>query len=614
MEGNILFGGIKELEALEQKLSDLTICRNQSESFEIEESRLEKIIKGKEKEIADEIAATLRQRKEEIEKTYNSQIDLTRQQIRKIKNKKLKSKTEKMSERIESETAGEREKYRQQNLEIKDLYKEDRIPRILHNRIFYSLFFPGRPIDLLIILLIVALLLLALPYVIYTQVLPNEKKIYLFLIYAIDILVFGGFYLLLENIIKNRHRNTFSRVLRIRKQMSDTHKKIKNIRKEILKDKDEMIFLLMGVDDEYNTGGVKRLKEKRKKSEDKYITTGYRSDTMILCKYNFKTGEISMLSIPRDTKTNIRGRKNQEKITHAHSYGGPYLAMDAVRDLLKIDLKYYATVDYLAVKEIVDFAEATGFEIMAIGKGKNNPIDYDATPESVKEQAIKSGLKPLRLASFIDGTNTMVEMAAMANATGFLPDVRGGHGPTTDAKNLPKVYSLKENGGILNKYKIVDYAHGVAPGVFVIVTTSLPQVHHEMRFLKMGDGPNYVLYRPFHLTSLETPISIARAALYNEPTIVPIYDKPVAEVITMAKMDLKKGQRLDGIGEYTVIGSIDTYEKAAKENLLPIGLVNENTIVKQDIKKGEAVTYDMVELDKTTMIYKLRQLQEAANI
>src|SRR5690606_27634117 len=139
-------------------------------------------------------------------------------------------------------------------------------------------------------------------------------------------------------------------------------------------------------------------------------------------------------------------------------------------------------------------------------------------------------------------------------------------------------YSLKEDGGILNKYKIVDYAHGVAPGVYVIVTTSLPQVHHEMRFLKMGDGPNYVLYRPYHLTSLEMPISIARAALYNEPTIVPKYDKPVAEVITMAKMDLKKGQRLDGIGEYTVLGSIETYEKAKEENLLPIGLVNENTI------------------------------------
>ncbi|MDD2447977.1 MAG: NAD(P)-dependent oxidoreductase, partial [Tissierellia bacterium] len=152
--------------------------------------------------------------------------------------------------------------------------------------------------------------------------------------------------------------------------------------------------------------------------------------------------------------------------------------------------------------------------------------------------------------------------------------------------------------------------HGIAPGVFVIVTSSLPQVHQEMKFLKMGDGPNYVLYRPYHLTSLETPISIARAALYNEPTIAPQSNKLVAEVITRAKVDLKKGQTLDGIGEYTVYGSIDTYEKAKEENLLPIGLVNRNTIVKRDIRKGEFITYDMVELDKSTMIYKLRQLQD----
>ena len=264
-----------------------------------------------------------------------------------------------------------------------------------------------------------------------------------------------------------------------------------------------------------------------------------------------------------------------------------------------------------SVKEIVDFAEATGFEVLAVGKGKNNPIDYDANPESVKEQAVKSKLKPLRLSSFIDGTNTMVEMAAMANATGFIPDIRGGHGPTTEVKELPKVYSLKENGGILNKYKIVDYAHGVAPGVFVIVTSSLSQVHHEMKFLKMGDGPNYVLYRPYHLTSLETPISIAKAFFYNEPTIAPIYNKPVAEVITRAKMDLRKGQSLDGIVEYTVIGSIENYQKAKEENLLPIGLINHKAVVNRDIKKGEFITYDMVDLDKTTMIYKLRQLQDS---
>lgn len=266
-----------------------------------------------------------------------------------------------------------------------------------------------------------------------------------------------------------------------------------------------------------------------------------------------------------------------------------------------------------SVKEIFDFAEASGFEILAIGKGKNNPIDYEATPDSVRHKTLESKLNPIKLASFIDGTNTMVEMAAMANATGFIPDIRGGYGPTTIVNDLPKVYSLKENGGILNKYKIVDYAHGIAPGVFVVVTTSLPQVHHEMQFLKMGPGPNYVLYRPYHLTSLETPISIAKAYFYKEPSIAPIYDKPVAEVITMAKKDLKAGERVDGIGEYTVLGSIDTYEVAKEENLVPIGLIN-NAIVKKDIKKGEFITYDMVDLDTSTTIYKLRQEQEKINI
>ena len=263
-----------------------------------------------------------------------------------------------------------------------------------------------------------------------------------------------------------------------------------------------------------------------------------------------------------------------------------------------------------AVKEIFDFAEATGFEVLAIGKGKNNPMDYEATPDSVREKASKSKLKPLRLASFVDGTNTMVEMAAMANATGFIPDIPGGHGPTTRVDDLPKVYSLKEDGGILNKYKVVDYAHGIAPGVFVIVTTSLAQVHHEMRFLKMGDGPNYVLYRPYHLTSLETPISIARAYFYNEPTIAPIFDKPVAEVATIAKKDLRKGERLDGIGEYTILGKIFSYEEARDKNLVPIGLINNKAVVKRDIKKGQLITYDMVDIDTSTDIYKLREIQE----
>ena len=262
-----------------------------------------------------------------------------------------------------------------------------------------------------------------------------------------------------------------------------------------------------------------------------------------------------------------------------------------------------------SVKEIYDFADALGFDILAIGKGKNNPIDWDATPDTVREVAIQKKLKPLRLASFVDGTNTMIEMAAMSNATGFLPDIRGAHGVSATVKELPDLFRLKEEGGILNNHGIVDYVNGIAPGVFVIVTTKLPQVHEEMRFLSMGDGPNYVLYRPYHLTSLETPITVARAMIHNEATIAPM-GKPISEVVTMAKRDLKKGERLDGIGEYTILGSIETFEKAKEENLLPIGLVNENTVVKQDIKKGEFITYDMVDLDTDTMIYKLRQMQE----
>lgn len=262
-----------------------------------------------------------------------------------------------------------------------------------------------------------------------------------------------------------------------------------------------------------------------------------------------------------------------------------------------------------SVMEIYDFAEMSGFDIVAIGKGKNNPIDYFVTPDMVAEEAISKGLKPSMLAGFVDGTNTMIELNVMSNATGFVPDVVGAHGITATAKELPDIFRLKEDGGILNRYGVVDYVHGIAPGVFAIVTSKLPQVHSQMKFLKMGDGPNYILYRPYHLTSLETPITIAKAALDGVGTISPI-DGPVCETVTIAKKDLKKGDRLDGIGQFTVYGTIDTYENAKLGNLLPIGLVNENTIVKRDIKKGEFITYDMVELDKTSYLYKLRQMQE----
>lgn len=262
-----------------------------------------------------------------------------------------------------------------------------------------------------------------------------------------------------------------------------------------------------------------------------------------------------------------------------------------------------------SVKELYDFAKLSGFEVIGIGKGKNNPIDYEATAKILESEAKKSGVNPRMLTGFVDGTNTMIELTVMANATGFIPDIRGARGLTATVDELADMFRLKEDGGMMNKSGVVDYVHGIAPGVFAIVTSELPQIHRQMKFLKMGDGPYYILYRPFHLTSLETPISVARAVIDRQATIAPI-DGPVCDTITVAKKDMKAGESFDFIGGDTVYGSIDTYEIARKENLLPIGLINTNTKAKVDIKKGEYITYDMVELDKDTLLYKLREEQD----
>ncbi|TYP56784.1 NAD(P)H-dependent oxidoreductase [Thermosediminibacter litoriperuensis] len=262
-----------------------------------------------------------------------------------------------------------------------------------------------------------------------------------------------------------------------------------------------------------------------------------------------------------------------------------------------------------AIKELYDFADAMGFEILVAGKGKNNPLDLEANPDSVMEEAMKKNMNPKMLASFKDGTKTMVELTAVSNATGFLPTRRGLIGPKATVKELPEIFRLKEEGGILDRYQVVEYVNGVAPGVFVIVTTKLEAVREEMAYLSMGKGPNYVFYRPYHLTSIETPLSAARAYIYKEPTIAP-KGLPVSETIAVAKKDLKAGEHLDGIGGFTVYGVIDTYENAKKENALPIGLVNKNVVMTKDVKKGQVITYDAVKLDENSIILQLRRMQE----
>lgn len=265
-----------------------------------------------------------------------------------------------------------------------------------------------------------------------------------------------------------------------------------------------------------------------------------------------------------------------------------------------------------AIMELYNFAETIGFQALVVGKGKNNPLNVEANPDTAREQAAKENMNPKILASFQDGTKTMIEMTAVANATGFVPDVVGMHGAQATVEQLTDVLRLKSEGGILGRYQVVEYINGVAPGVFIIVTSDKPEVHQEMRYLKMGDGPNYVLYRPYHLTSLETPISIAKAYLAHEETIVP-YQGLVAETVAVAKKDLKPGDFLDGLGGFTVYGTIMTAEEARRQNALPVGLTDPSLVITKPIRKGEVITYDHIETTKSLVIWELRRLMERGN-
>lgn len=266
-----------------------------------------------------------------------------------------------------------------------------------------------------------------------------------------------------------------------------------------------------------------------------------------------------------------------------------------------------------AIMELYDFADAVNFEIIALGKGKNNKINLEANPDSAAKEAKEKGASARMLASFQDGTKTMVEMTAVANATGFVPDKAGMHGPKASLKELATLLVPKEDGGIFSHNKVVEYVDGVAPGVFAIISSSSDEVNHELQYLKMGEGPYYVLYRPYHLASLETPLSIAKAYFDQTATISPERGM-VAETVTIAKKDLKKGDSLDGIGGYTVYGKIYKKEDAKKMNALPIGLVDENVRMTNNVKKGEVISYDDIVQTKPSTIWSLRELQNSQEI
>jgi predicted homoserine dehydrogenase-like protein len=289
---------------------------------------------------------------------------------------------------------------------------------------------------------------------------------------------------------------------------------------------------------------------------------------------------------------------------------GAYLRAEAER--LGVVYSLGAGDEPSSCMELIEFVSAMGHRIISAGKGKNNPLNIDATPDAYAQEAAARHMNPRMLVEFVDGSKTMVEMAAIANATGLTPDKPGMHGPACSREELSKVLVPESAGGVLSSAEgRVDFTigKGVAPGVFVVAEMDHPRIWERMEDLKMGKGPYFTFFRPYHLTSLEVPLTCARAVLYGKADMQPL-PRPVAEVGALAKKDLQPGDRLDQIGEYCYRAWIMTVEDAKSAGAIPCGLLAGATVTRP-IKKGELITTANATVPADSKIAALRARQDA---
>ena len=260
--------------------------------------------------------------------------------------------------------------------------------------------------------------------------------------------------------------------------------------------------------------------------------------------------------------------------------------------------------------ELYDYVKSIGYEVITVGKGKNNPLNPFATPEMVEESAKKADKDPVQVASYVDGTKTMFEMTCAANATGCKPMQRGMIGPEASFENVSEIFALEEDGGISQFPGNIDFVQGpsMSGGVFVTVRVSDKRIQDDLNYLKVGKGKYFTFFRHYHLWFLEASISIAQAYLNRQVWLAPL-DEPVADVMSVAKKDLKAGDILERFGGYTSFGVMDLASTARRKNALPMGLSPDAKIVKP-VMKGEIITWDDVELNENSDVVRLRREQD----
>ena len=260
------------------------------------------------------------------------------------------------------------------------------------------------------------------------------------------------------------------------------------------------------------------------------------------------------------------------------------------------------------IMNLYRFVKGIGVRPVLCGniKGLQDPYRNPTTQEGF---AKKWGQDPAMVTSFADGTKISFEQAIVANATGMRVGKRGMFGPTV-APGTPVEESVNwyPEEALLNGPGIVDYVVGADPnpGVFVLGTHDHPVQKHYLNLYKLGEGPLYCFYTPYHLCHFEVPATVARAVLFGDAAITPI--RPQVDVVATAKINLKAGQTIDGIGGYMTYGQCENAEITTKENLLPMGLA-EGCLLKRDIPKDAVLAYDDIELPEGRLCDRLRAEQ-----
>jgi predicted homoserine dehydrogenase-like protein len=240
---------------------------------------------------------------------------------------------------------------------------------------------------------------------------------------------------------------------------------------------------------------------------------------------------------------------------------------------------------------LLRYLRTLGLKIVAAGNIKGM-VDYYRNPETQRAFAEKNDQDVRKVTSFADSTKLSMEATVLANATGFRVGRRGMFGPpctyVRDVANLLPEKEMLETG-------LVDFALGAAPhtGAFVIIHETAPLKKAQLAYYKLGDGPFYVFYTPFHLPHLQIASTIGRAVINRDATVAPLAG-PVCEVVSVAKRDLKAGERLDGIGGFCTYGLIDNAPAARGLRALPIGL-SEGCVLRRNLPKDAVVSFDDVD-------------------